>query len=188
MPSSAIVGIALGLGHLDQLDGVVELGLDRAGRGDRLVEPATLAHHVLRGLGIVPQRLVLDARVEFVEPAERAVPIEEAAQQRERVVDLFDMGLRFGAHGKPSQKSTVDAAAGHPGTSLEHDDMGCRLVNPALSLQELAVAGLRLGLGLLLAPPWALLPRRWCAARGSLSGLNASQITGESGSLLGQVP
>ena len=98
--------VALGLGHLDQLDGVVELALDRARRGDRLVEPAALAHHLLRGLGIVPQRRVLDARVELVEPAQRAVPVEEAAQQRERVVDLVDMGLRFGAHGYFSRTSS----------------------------------------------------------------------------------
>ena len=92
------LGVALGLGHLDQLDRVGQLALDRAGRGDRLVQPAALAHHVLRGLGIVPQRLVLDARVQLVEPAQRAVPVEEPAQQRERVVDRVDMGLRFGAH------------------------------------------------------------------------------------------
>jgi hypothetical protein len=60
--------------------------------------PATLAHHLLRGFGIVPERLVLDTRVQLVEPAKCAVPIEEPAQQSQRVVDAVDMGLRFGAH------------------------------------------------------------------------------------------
>jgi hypothetical protein len=99
--------IALGFGHLDQLDGVVEFRLDRLRGGDRLVESATLAHHLLRGLGVVPQRLVLDPCVEFVEPAQRAVPIEEAAEQRQRVLDAVDMGLRFGAHGRSPENARM---------------------------------------------------------------------------------
>ena len=73
---------------------------DRAGRRDCLVKAAAFAHDVLRFLGIIPEALILDARVELVEPAQRLIPVEEAAQQRERVVDRVDMGLRFGAHGK----------------------------------------------------------------------------------------
>src|SRR3546814_662834 len=91
--------VAFRLGKLDQFGGVGKLVLDGAGRGDRLVEPLALAHHRLGELGIVPQRLILDARVEFIEAAERAIPIEEAAEQRQRLVDRIDMGLRFGAHG-----------------------------------------------------------------------------------------
>ena len=37
---------------------------------------------------------------ELVEPLQRAVPVEEAAQQVEGRPDLVDMGLRFGAHGR----------------------------------------------------------------------------------------
>ena len=65
-------------------------------------EPAPLAHHFLGLLGIVPQRRVLDARVELVEPAQRAVPVERAAHQRQRGLDPVDMGLPFGTHGKVS--------------------------------------------------------------------------------------
>ena len=90
--------VALGLGHLDQLGGVAQLALDRLGRVDRLVEPAALAHHFLRRLGIVPQRRLLDLGVELLEPPLRPVPVEEPAQQRGRGLDLVDMGLRFGAH------------------------------------------------------------------------------------------
>ena len=72
--------------------------LDRAGGADRLVEPAALAHHLLRRLGIVPQRRVLDPGVELVEPLQRAVPVEEPAQEVEGGIDLVDGGLRFGAH------------------------------------------------------------------------------------------
>jgi len=55
-------------------------------------------------LGIVPQFGILDAIVELVEPAHRAVPIKETADQRHRGVDLVDMGLRFGAHGNSPVK------------------------------------------------------------------------------------
>ena len=90
--------VALRLGHLDQLDGVGQLALDLARRPDRLVQPAPLAHHFLRRLGIVPQARLLDPGVQFLQPAQRPVPVEEAAQQRGRGIDLVDMGLRFGAH------------------------------------------------------------------------------------------
>ena len=92
-------GVALVLGHADQLDGIVQLALDGVGGADRLVQPATLAHHLLRLPGIVPQRRILDAGVELVQPAQRAIPVQKAAEQGERGVDLIGMGLRFGAHG-----------------------------------------------------------------------------------------
>ena len=86
------------LGHFDQFARVGELALERLGRADRLLEAAALAHYVLRRLGIVPQRRILDLGIELVEPLQRAVPVEEAAQQRGSGIDLVDMGLRFGAH------------------------------------------------------------------------------------------
>ena len=97
--------IAFGLGQFHQFDGIVALTLDRPRRGDRLIQAATFAHHLLRGLGVVPQRLVLHSRVEFVEPAQRAVPVEETPQQRQRLVDCVDMSLRFGAHLKLLQRT-----------------------------------------------------------------------------------
>src|SRR3546814_886482 len=72
--------------------------LFRSRRADRLVEPAAFAHDLLRRLGVVPKRRVLDLRIEFVEPPHRAVPVEKAAQQRQRGANLVDMILRFGAH------------------------------------------------------------------------------------------
>ncbi len=90
--------VTLGLGHVHELDRVVALGLDRLHRGDRLIEAAALLHDALRLLGIVPQFGILDARIELVEPAQRAIPVEETADQRQCGVDLIDMGLRFGAH------------------------------------------------------------------------------------------
>ena len=104
--------VAFGLGHLDELDGVGQLALDRPGRADRLFEPAALAHDLLRRLGIVPQRRVLDPGVELVEPAQRAVPVEEPAQQRGRGLDLVDMGLRFGAHRSESFVQLRESRAG----------------------------------------------------------------------------
>src|SRR3546814_13669831 len=86
--SSDLRFVALHLGQLDQFGGVVALFLDRARRGHRLVEPATLAHHLLRRLGIVPQRRVLDLRIELVEPAQRAVPVEKAAYKREGGIEV----------------------------------------------------------------------------------------------------
>ena len=107
--------VALALGELDQFDRVGELALDRARRGDRLLEPAAFAHNLLRRLGIVPQRRILDHGVELVEPLERAVPVEEAPQQCGRGVDLVDMGLRFGAHrSMPSYGEAWQAAPMDP--------------------------------------------------------------------------
>jgi hypothetical protein len=90
--------VAFHFGELDQFGGIVPFTLDRPRRGDRFVEAAAFAHDILRGLGIVPQRRVLDLRVELVEAAHRTVPVEEPAKQRQRRVDRIDMVLRFGAH------------------------------------------------------------------------------------------
>ena len=90
--------IALQLRQLHQLDRVAELALDRPGRVDGLLEPPTLAHHLLRRLGIVPERRVLNLGVKLIQALQRTIPVEEPAQQRQGGIDLVDMGLRFGAH------------------------------------------------------------------------------------------
>ncbi|RZM25983.1 MAG: peptide chain release factor 2, partial [Sphingomonas sp.] len=64
------------------LDRVVQLGLDRAGGGDRLVEAAALAHHLLRGPGVVPQR-----RLDEAITATRAIQTEMAD-----TVELIELG------------------------------------------------------------------------------------------------
>ncbi len=72
--------------------------LDCAGGGDCLIKAAAFAHYRLRGLRVIPQRRILDARIQLVKAAQRAVPVKKAAHQRERFVNAVDMGLRFGAH------------------------------------------------------------------------------------------
>ena len=90
--------VALRVAELDQLDRVVPLLLDRAYHADRFIEATALLHQPLRLLRIVPQRRILDARVQLVQPADRAIPDEKAADEVERVVDRADVSLRFGAH------------------------------------------------------------------------------------------
>ena len=90
--------VTLGLAELDELDRVGHLRGDLVDGADRAFEPAPLAHDVLGVLGIVPQRRVLDAGVELVEAAHRAVPVERAAHQRQRRLDPVDMGLPLGTH------------------------------------------------------------------------------------------
>ena len=90
--------IAFGFGHVHQLDGVAQFGFDGPRGGNRLFQPPAFAHHVLRGLGVVPERLVLDLGIELLKPLERTVPIEEPAQQRKGSIDLVGVSLRFGAH------------------------------------------------------------------------------------------
>jgi hypothetical protein len=72
---------------------------------DRRLEPAALAHDSSALLGIVPQRRILDARVELVEAAHRAVPVERAPHQRQRRLDPVDMGLPLGTHAKSPSES-----------------------------------------------------------------------------------
>jgi hypothetical protein len=90
--------VALAVGELHQLQCIGELTLDRAGRPYRMLQPLALAHHLLRRLGIVPQRRLLDLGVQLFQPAVGAVPVEEPAQQRGGGLNLLNMGLRFGAH------------------------------------------------------------------------------------------
>jgi hypothetical protein len=101
--------VAFRFGKLDHLDRVGQFLLDLSRGGDRLVEPAAFAHHVLRGLGVAPQARILDPVVELVQAPQRAVPVQEAAEQVEGGPDLVDMGLRFGAHGKLQIERNVSA-------------------------------------------------------------------------------
>jgi hypothetical protein len=48
------LGLALGLAELDQRQRVVDLALDAAVAGDRLIEPGALAQQFLGGGGVVP--------------------------------------------------------------------------------------------------------------------------------------
>src|SRR5690606_21060781 len=77
---------------------------------DGAFQPAALAHHFLGALGIVPQRRILDARVELVEPAHGAVPVERAPHQRQRRLDPLDVGLPFGTHARSPSESRAPSA------------------------------------------------------------------------------
>src|SRR5438270_2006228 len=101
--------VAFGLGKLDQLRGVGKLALKSPRSSDRFLQPTPFTHHVLRCLGMVPQRRILDLVIELLQALVRPVPIEEPAQQRGRGIDLVDMGLRFSAHGQAlSKKASLD--------------------------------------------------------------------------------
>ena len=52
--------IALGLAQLDQFERFVDLALDPAVAGYRVVEPGAFAQQLLRRSGVVPQARVLD--------------------------------------------------------------------------------------------------------------------------------
>ncbi len=93
-------GVAVGIGQFDQLDRIGQFAFDRGDRSHRRVEPLALLHDRLGGLWVVPQRGVLDARVQLRQPAGGAVPVEETADERHRGGDLVVGGLRFGAHGE----------------------------------------------------------------------------------------
>ena len=71
--------VLLGLGHLDQADIVVDRRPQTPDRADRCFEPGALAHHLLGFLGIVPQRRILGARVQFIETDDRAVVVKDAS-------------------------------------------------------------------------------------------------------------
>ena len=72
-------GVAFGFGDFDEAGIVLQLAFDLAGGGHRLIETTAFAHHFLRGLGIIPQRRVLDPGVQLVETAEGAIPVKETS-------------------------------------------------------------------------------------------------------------
>ena len=86
------------IGKFHQLNGIVAIPFNRAGGVNRVVQTAAFAHHFLSGLGVIPERLVFHPRVQFIQTAERTVPIQKAPNQIKRLVDLINMGLRFSAH------------------------------------------------------------------------------------------
>ena len=65
---------------------------------ERIHQRLPLAHELLRLRGIIPQRRVLDAGVELLEPVARGFPAEALAQQLQRFLDLAHKGLGLGAH------------------------------------------------------------------------------------------
>ena len=91
--------VTFGFRHFDQFGSVGLFRCNGTGRADGAVQPGPLPHDLLRQLGIVPQGRILDARVQLVKAAQRAVPVERLAQQGKRGVDAVNILQRFGAHG-----------------------------------------------------------------------------------------
>jgi hypothetical protein len=71
--------LALGLAHLDQLEGVGDLPLDPAITADRLVEPGALAQQLLCRRGIIPQPRILGLGVQLGEAAGCSLPVKDAS-------------------------------------------------------------------------------------------------------------
>ena len=73
------IGILFHIAQFDQGNGVIEFLLEAAAFADRFFEMVAFAHHGLRARGIVPEIGVLGERVQFVEPAQRVVPVKDAS-------------------------------------------------------------------------------------------------------------
>jgi hypothetical protein len=78
--------IALGLGHLGQLDPVVQAGFQVTDLVDTRGQAIALAHDLLRTLGIVPERWVLGERVQLVEADKGFVPVKDASAKGPRLL------------------------------------------------------------------------------------------------------
>ena len=91
--------VALRLAELDKRQGVVELALELLLRAEPLLELATLAHDLLRVLGVVPEIGVFDARVQLAETTCRRIDVKDASsKQSHGLLDLFFQRQRFSAH------------------------------------------------------------------------------------------
>ncbi len=91
--------VVLHLTQFDELDRIGLLRRDILDRADRGLKPAAFLHYRLGFLGIIPQLGILDPSIQLVEPAQRAVPVQELADEGQGGVDPVDMGLPFGTHG-----------------------------------------------------------------------------------------
>jgi hypothetical protein len=71
--------IALGVGQLDEADGIVQLALEPAIAVDRTVEAVALAQQPLCLLRVVPEIGILGERVQLLEPPVRLIPVKDAS-------------------------------------------------------------------------------------------------------------
>ena len=71
--------VALGLGHGDQLDRVGELVLEGGEPVDLARQAIALAHHLLRGVAVVPELRILGAGVQLCEASGRDIPVKDAS-------------------------------------------------------------------------------------------------------------
>ena len=92
-------GVALGLAELDQLLLVGEVLGEALVAVEGVGEGLAVAHQLLGAGRVVPERRVLGHRVQLFEPVLGGLPAEPLAQQRQRLLDLFDQAFGLGAHG-----------------------------------------------------------------------------------------
>ena len=92
--------ILLGLAELDHADVVVELALDPADGGELVLERAALLHQALGALIVVPEIGIFGLRAFSSSSRRRAVSKSKMPpQQPDRLLDVIDNVLDFGAHG-----------------------------------------------------------------------------------------
>jgi hypothetical protein len=73
------LGVALGLGQLNQPDGVVELAGQRLVAADGVIQVGALAQQGLRLLRAVPELGILGEGVQLVQSSECVVPVKETS-------------------------------------------------------------------------------------------------------------
>ena len=72
-------GIILGFAELDHLDIVLELALDLADAGQRILQRGALLHQLLRLLGVVPEIGVFRELVQLGKPCRRCLDVKDAS-------------------------------------------------------------------------------------------------------------
>ena len=77
--------IALGLAEFDEGDGVVEIAVDLVDAAEPVFQHRALAHHLLRGFGIVPEIGVFGFGVQFGEAARRSLDVKDASSAIPRI-------------------------------------------------------------------------------------------------------
>lgn len=78
------LGVAVGLGHGDQFQRVGDLGLQLADAFHRRGDLVAFPHQLLRRGGVVPQRRVLGAVVQFGEAGFGDIPVKDASSAARR--------------------------------------------------------------------------------------------------------
>ena len=71
--------VALAFAKLDERDGVVELAFELGERLQAILENRSLAHQLLRGVRIVPERRSFGFGVQFGEAARRSIDVKDAS-------------------------------------------------------------------------------------------------------------
>jgi hypothetical protein len=67
------------LTEFDERDGVFELVIEPCERAEPILEVGALAHHLLGGVGIVPEVGVFDLGVQLGQAARRGVDVKDAS-------------------------------------------------------------------------------------------------------------